>query len=154
MHLLKNSIFTIMAVALTLASCNRPINYSHYESISTDGWLRSDQVEFDVAVTADGSYAQTLGLRTTSRYPFANLTLVVERQVFPALHHDIDTIAINLTDQEGNTLGQGFRHLQYNIPLSSMPLQDGDSVHVSIRHLMKRECLPGITDIGFSMKSE
>ena len=154
MSLRKNSIYTIIAVALALASCNRPTIYSHYESINTNGWIRSDKAEFDIISQEDGNYFQTLGLRATNNYPFTNLTLIVDQQVFPDATHSSDTINIQMTNQEGNFLGKGLRHLQYDIPLPSITLKKGDSVHISISHYMKREVLPGITDIGISLKKQ
>jgi len=152
MSLRKNSIYTIIAVALALASCNRQTIYSHYESINTEGWIRSDKAEFDIISQEDGNYSQTMGLRATNNYPFTNLTLIVDQQVFPDSIHSSDTINIQMADLEGNFLGKGLTHLQYDIPLPPISLKKGDSIHVSISHYMKREVLPGITDIGISLK--
>ena len=62
-----------------------------------------------------------------------------------------DTVACQLTDRKGNAAGKGISYHQYQFPVTELMLQDGDSLFVSIRHDMKREILPGISDVGFSL---
>ena len=57
-----------------------------------------------------------------------------------------------ITDNEGNVLGTGINHYQYEMALPNIMLHIDDSLHVSVRHLMRRECLPGITDIGLTLE--
>ena len=152
MSLLKNSIFMIMAVALTLTSCNRLMIYSHYESISTEGWERNDSKDFHVAIREGGTYAESFGLRTTRDYPYTNLSVIVTQQAQPSGIQRADTLNIDITDKEGNELGQGLNYRQIDIALPAIQLEAGDSLFVNIRHYMRRELLPGIADIGFSMK--
>ncbi|MBP7359673.1 MAG: gliding motility lipoprotein GldH, partial [Prevotella sp.] len=45
----------------------------------------------------------------------------------------------------------GISYYQYNFNISHIELHKGDSIHVCIRHNMKREILPGISDVGFSL---
>jgi gliding motility-associated lipoprotein GldH len=51
----------------------------------------------------------------------------------------------------GNTRGQGINYYQYNFHIADVALIEGDSLRISIRHDMKREILPGISDIGIIM---
>ena len=57
----------------------------------------------------------------------------------------------HLYDEKGNVLGDGVSYFQYNFMLSEVDLREGDSLHVCVRHIMKREILPGISDIGLKM---
>ena len=59
-----------------------------------------------------------------------------------------------LADDKGNMLGQGISYYQYNFILVDRDLSKGDSLHVTVRHIMKREILPGISDIGFRMYAD
>lgn len=144
-----------MAVALALTSCNRHTIYSHYESIASEGWERNDSICFDIpTIPEDGEYTQTIGLRTDNTYPYKNLTLVVKRYEGRGARDEgrgarCDTLDIQIADDEGNLLGTGMNHYQYEMALPSITLHQGDSLHVSVTHLMRRECLPGITDLGF-----
>ena len=154
MSLLRNSIYTIMAVALTLTSCNRQMIYSHYENVSTEGWERHDGKEFHVPIHEKGTYTETLGLRTTRSYPFTNLAVIITQQAQLSGIQRSDTLSMILTDEAGNEQGYGTNYRQASFPVSAIELEAGDTLNVSIRHYMRREVLPGITDVGFSLKIE
>ena len=65
-----------------------------------------------------------------------------------------DTLDISLIDIDGSPKGKGVNHYQYNIPLNSISLLAGETLYVSIRHNMKRENLPGISDIGLTLEEQ
>ena len=91
---------------------------------------------------------EEVGLRINESYPFRSLCLIVEQTKWPAGTHRSDTLNCTLIDPDGTVMGQGISHYQYNFHLTDQQLQAGDSLHISIRHNMKREILPGIADIG------
>ena len=152
MSLLRNSIFIIIAVAMTLVSCNRQMIYSHYESVNTEGWDRSDSKEFSVSIQEKGSYAESFGLRTTRDYPYTNLAIIVTQEVKPSGVQRADTLNIDITDSEGNNVVEGLNYRQRDVQFPAIRLEAGDSVFVNIRHYMRREVLPGIANVGFSME--
>ena len=154
MSLRRNSIYTMMAVALILTSCSRQIVYSHYESIDTEGWNRNDCKDFRVTVREKDTYTEMIGLRTTMYYPYANLSVIVSQQTQRSGIQHTDTLHIRLMDEEGNKVGQGTNYQQMEIPVRTIELEDEDTLLVSIRHYMKREVLPGITDVGVSLEIE
>ena len=80
------------------------------------------------------------------------LTLIVEQQTWPTGYMRSDTLSCNLIDEDGTILGEGISFYQYNFPMNNITLTEGDSLHVSIRHNMKREILPGISDIGLTLR--
>ena len=51
-------------------------------------------------------------------------------------------------NQHGENKGQGISYYQYNFPINIYKINRGDSIHIAIRHDMKREILPGVSDIG------
>lgn len=63
-----------------------------------------------------------------------------------------DTVNCKLTDRHGNASGTGVNFHQYRFPITELQLQDGDSIHIRVRHDMKREILPGISDVGISLR--
>jgi gliding motility-associated lipoprotein GldH len=63
-----------------------------------------------------------------------------------------DTVKCQLVDKNGRILGHGITQYQYSFPLGSLQLSEGDSLYVVMYHGMKREVLPGITDVGFQLK--
>ena len=144
----------LMLVAL-LAACTSHTVYHHYEAVSMTGWEKNDTVIFHVPpMTADGTYRRQLGLRVNSDYPFMGLTLIVEQTVMPDMLVQRDTLSCNIIDNHGHPYGHGVSCYQYQFPLPATPLQQGQSLRITIRHDMRREILPGITDIGVEISSQ
>lgn len=154
----KHSLFLTLiglTVALMFGSCNRKAVYSHFAHTTIDGWGwgQTDSLYFDVPpVPEEGVYAPTVGMRCNSSYPFRELVLIVGQQVCPRNVQWEDTISFLLADDEGNYLGQGVNYFQYSLSLPDLYLDKNDSLHVTISHFMKRENLPGIADIGFTLE--
>ena len=159
-----------IGLAWCLASCTGNKVYDHYEQTPTTGWEKNDTLTFGVPpLAADGLYAIDLGLRTTGLYPFMSITLVVEHDIIPtettattadsldipasptlirnsrAVPHILNC---SLVDERGNTKGQGINYYQHDFHLADLTLHAGDSLRLLIRHDMKREILPGISDVG------
>ena len=144
-----------MTAVVVMAACNGGMVYDRYTNTPVSGWEKNDTLYYCVpAVKSGGTYAANLGLRTTDSYPFTSLTLIVEQRKVAAdkaVTVVTDTVACQLTDRKGNAAGKGISYHQYQFPVTKLTLKDGDSLFVSIRHDMKREILPGISDVGFSL---
>lgn len=141
-------------MALLLAtSCTGNKVYDHYNHTSLTGWEESDALSFDVPPLAEsGQYATRLGLRISNAYPFKELTLIVEQTVYPGKHKQVDTLSCHLFDQKGEVQGQGVSYYQYHFSISQMSLQKGDSLHIMVRHNMRREIMPGVSDVGIEVE--
>lgn len=138
--------------ATALQSCNESKVYDKYDHTPLSGWEKNDTLRFDIPrLTADGMYESTLGLRITDNYPFMGLTLIVEQRLMPADTIFTDTVKCELTDRNGKTRGKGVSYYQFRFPITKMQLSKGDSLHIRVRHDMKREMLPGISDVGISL---
>ena len=141
-------------MGLMLTACTRRTIYSHYEHTPITGWEKTDHLTFVCSpVNADGNYREEVGLRINSAYPFMGLTLIVEQQVQPSGMKRSDTLSCRLINTDGTPLGEGVSFFQYSFYLCNMQLSRGDSLHVSIRHNMRREILPGIADVGVTLKA-
>jgi gliding motility-associated lipoprotein GldH len=151
----KNNIYLLisLAVALVLTGCSRKVVYSHYEPTPIDGWEKNDTLSFTVVpIRHEGVYLEEVGLRTSGIYPFTGLTLIVEQRATPSGMMRSDTLHARLIDRDGSVQGKGISYFQYNFHLANLRLQANDTLHVSIRHNMKREILPGISDVGISLE--
>lgn len=138
--------------ATALQFCNESKVYDKYDHTPLSGWEKNDTLRFDIPrLTADGMYESTLGLRITDNYPFMGLTLIVEQRLMPADTIFTDTVKCELTDRNGKTRGKGVSYYQFRFPVKKMQLSKGDSLHIRVRHDMKREMLPGISDVGISL---
>ncbi len=135
-----------------LSACIGSTVYHQYKNVPVAGWEKNDTLVFEVPeMQAKDTYQLQLGLRVTGDYPFQGLTLIVEQQTNSLLPTRSDTLNCNIFNKHGNPVGHGVSHYQYQFPLSDVPLDSGQSLRISVRHDMKREILPGITDIGIEL---
>ena len=156
----------MVSAMLTIAACSHIPLYSHYHHLPAEGWLRNDSIVFTTippsSVTSkntvsDGdsasciSYGLTLGLRATNTFPYTQLMMAVHSHTTDYKTNRTDTITLNITDEKGNNQGVGTHLFQYDIPLPDLSLHIQDTLIVSVRHIMSRKLLPGITDIGLTV---
>lgn len=148
-------LYVVMCVGMMLASCDSGTVFSHYESTPVRGWERNDTLSFNIEPLQEtGMYAEEVGLRITGAYPFKGLSLIVEQTIQPSNITIVDTLNCDLIDDIGHANGKGINHYQYLYPLTTIKLSKDESVHVAIRHCMKREILPGITDVGLKLSRQ
>ena len=148
-------IYIVMCMGMALVSCNDRIVFSHYESTPVKGWERNDTLLFNIEPLQETDlYAEEIGVRITGDYPFKGLSLIVEQTIQPSNTAIVDTLNCDLIDDVGHAYGKGINHYQYLFPLTTLKLNKGESVHVAIRHCMKREILPGITDVGLTLSRQ
>lgn len=159
MKRLVYTLFILIGISAVVSSCNNTLVYDQYTHTPIAGWEKNDTLSFEIAPIANkGYYKEELGLRITGAYPFMGLTLIVDQTIYPDKAkgqekiEKVDTVQCHLIDQNGRTTGQGISYYQYNCPINIYQLDEGDSVHVAIRHDMKREILPGISDIGLKVQ--
>lgn len=145
-------LLAVIGVAALMASCDNAVVYDKFKPTPIEGWEKNDTMVYAVRRLArSGVYRQEIGLRITREYPFTGVSLLVERIVEPGHKVSVDTLNCRLYDDKGAIKGHGVSHFQYSFILSDVDMRRGDSLNVRIRHLMKREILPGISDIGFRM---
>lgn len=146
---------------LLLPSCDGSVAYDKYAHTPISGWEKNDVLTFDIdSLSASGAYNRQLGLRVTGAYPFMKLTLIVETKCYskgadlqePTIKND--TVICRLINEKGVTTGQGISLYQYDYPIPAATYREGDSLHIEVRHDMKREILPGISDIGIKISKK
>lgn len=144
-----------LAIAVTLVaicSCDEVTIYDNYRHIDPMGWERADTLNYDVShVAQSGDYMEEIGLRLDDHYPFMQLCLIVEQTVIPTYVVRTDTVVCKVTTQNGTPRGHGVNYYQYQIPIGSIRLAEGDSLHVAIRHHMRRELLSGVAEVGLKI---
>lgn len=151
----RTLLYILVGMAMMLTSCQEHVVYSHYESTPIKGWERNDTLSFDIpSIQKGGYYEEVLGLRINGEYPFMGLSLVVKQTVLPSQETRTDTLAYQLVDDMGHAKGKGINHYQYLTPLTTLKLNEGESLHVTIHHCMKREILPGILDVGLQLSRQ
>lgn len=137
---------------LVVVSCTGNSVYDHYVHTSMSGWDRGELLSYDVPrMKQSGKYVTSLGLRITEAYPFQSLTLIVEQTVFPEKKTTRDTLNCRIYDSKGMIKGKGISSFQYHFLVSEKDLRQGDSLHITVRHGMRREIISGVTDVGIQL---
>lgn len=145
-------LFALLGIAL-IYSCDTKTEYFQYDHTSTDAWEKNDTLNFDVdSIRQSGEYEATIGLRMIGVFPFKKLYLIVDQTIYPSREREVDTVCCRLTTEKGRPMGQGIAYYQYSFPAYAREYKQGDSVHVTIRHCMKRDILPGISDVGLRIE--
>ena len=141
-----------MVMVLLLTACQDNTVYHRYLHTNRAGWERNDTLRFLIpSVKEAGRYSEELGLRTDGNYPFMSLTLIVEQTKGNTGAVRCDTVECKLINNQGRPTGTGINHYQYTFPLATIDLEKEEPLRIVIRHDMKRELLPGITDVGIQM---
>lgn len=142
-----------LMAGMLCAACTGNKVFHHYDHTPINGWEKVDTLKFDVPPLAEqGLYATSLGLRINSAFPFISMTLIVEQTILPGNKTVTDTINCPLMDKDGRVKGTGIGYYQYHFPVSVMRLNANDSLHITVRHDMKREILPGVSDVGIALE--
>lgn len=151
-------IIALMVIAMSAASCSDPRTYDRYESVSLQGWSRKDTLTFDIPRQWEGKYQLDLCLRAAQTYPYRNISMIIERKVIYYRQRKKrektynDTINCEIVNDKGILAGQkGITSTEIRQAITSFRLNRNDSMHVTIHHIMNRESLPGISDVGIRL---
>lgn len=151
----KRWLLCILLATCLLTACKQSAVYYHYEDTPEGGWEKNDHLIFDTyTFTEDASYQEEVAIRINNLYPFMQLTLIVNQTIYPSGYSMTDTLDCKLIDERGNVMGEGVSQYNYLFPLKTLQLHHGDSLHLSVRHGMKREMLPGITGVGIKVEKK
>lgn len=146
--LCSSVLFCTMAILLA-ASCGYRQKKHTYRSISEEGWSALEPQTFIIdSLPDDGLYDVSVGIRTTHSYPYRSMWIIVEQEWENPRSLRTDTLKCNLTNEAGDFSGSGIAVHQYVFPVSRDQHKRAQRGLISIRHLMRREMLPGVSDIG------
>lgn len=152
----KLHILSAICLLIIVCSCSLDVKFSKYVPVSSDGWNLEDTIEFSTdTLRQDGRYGFTCGVRTRRAFPYQNLVLMVEREVYRdslIVLHKREKVTCPIVTQEGSFTGEGIATKLHETDLKDFIMQTGDSVVVKIYHQMTRQDLPGIVDVGMKME--
>ena len=138
-----------LAVVLLWVGCDKSTLMHSYQPLKDNCWDRTDTVRFTLpALTQDDNCSVLIGLRLTNNYPYEQLVMQVEQDLQHPTIHKLDTITYKLTESNGEFTEKGVNYFQYETQGLPLDLKKGQTGEIRIRHLMHREVLPGITDVG------
>ena len=133
-------------------ACAENTFFHSYKPLPAEGWERCDTVCFELPqAEEDINGTLTIGLRTTSHLGIQDIVLAVEQRDEDAETLRCDTVHYPLTDAEGNAQAGGINIHQYETQHLPFHQQKGKCCTIRIHHLMRRETLSGITDLGIKL---
>ncbi len=135
-----------------MTSCDQPTVYHHFENTPEAGWEKMDTLLFVVPALAEpGRYAQEVDLRINESYPFSSLSLLIEQHVFPGNRTKKHILHCRFAEGSDWLQHNGISFYKYSFALPDIDLRRGDSLRIFLRHDMKREILPGVSDVGLKL---
>ena len=159
-----STLLYMAALTATVAgavSCSDSRTYDHYKSVPLQGWLRNDTLVFDVPRQWEGTYQLDLGIRAAQTYPYRSISMLMQRKVIKCRHRKKletlyhDTINCEIITDKGVLAGQdGISSTEILHPVTTFHLNRNDSLHITVHHIMSRDAVPGISDIGLRMERE
>ena len=139
----------VVLLPLLCMACTRHTLIHSFRAIPEEGWRRSDTLVFTLPPSPDDAeYALYIDLRLHNRFPYRELWLAVEHHLPDSSLISRDTLCYHLSDESGNLCGQGINLLQYETRAGTLPLRTGEETQIRIHHLMRRETLPYIMEVG------
>ncbi len=142
----------LLLALTTLLACDTGTVYYHYESVDTQAWDGETSLHFDVAPdTCGGTYELGVEVRITADYPYKQLALLVTEQLNDSTQRT-HNVLLNVTDGNGRRTGYGPSYYTLKQSLGTTTLQPDDTLHINVRHNMRRLEMPGVADVGIIMK--
>ncbi len=148
-HRMHKQTFLLLIAVFLLVGCDKNTLMHSYQPLKDNSWDRADTIRFTLpALAQDDNCSMLVGLRLNNRYPYEQLVLQVEQVLQHPTAHRLDTVYYQLTNERGDFTEEGVDYFQYETEGLPLDLKKGQTGEIKIRHLMHREVLPGITDVG------
>lgn len=145
----------LLASLMGAGSCSNDPSALVYEyhPVSFEGWNKTDTITISLPeVIQTGLYQGKVGVRTNTRYPYSKIWL----GVCQVLHHPdtvlLDTVScpvLSRSDRGKNGIGLFLSECF----LPDYKYQAGQTGVIKIFHIMRREELPGVGEVGLHIHS-
>ncbi len=143
----------VFAVAVLCSACHRSTLLHQYRDVAAAGWEQSEMLQFTVdSVELGGVYTTDVGVRISNLYPYQRLWLAVDVQLANPDTAFTDTLACTFVNSQGSRPTTGAAGSHYNFHAFEVAMSQGQSAVFTVRHIMRREVLPGILSIGLRVK--
>ena len=143
-----------IAGLVMMVGCTEGTVYHTYRDIGGGGWHREDTLVFPIPgspTDEEMTCSLYVGMRITSRYPYADVSIETE-EIWDSLVVRLDTVVVSFLGDNGDIGGRGIRVLQFEQPVRAITLRPSSKGELRIRHVMRRESLPHISDCGIRIQ--
>jgi len=159
MTIRKRHLSRALLVAVVCTACVGNKSFDSYQHLSGEEWNRQNILTYNIpTVHAHDVYKTNVGVRFNDDYSYRNLALEVRQTIHrrDTLSRDtiieyIDTIHFSVYDNKGKLQGAGLFSRQLNSDVRIFSMNEGDSLVVSLRHIMHDAVLYGIEDAGVNL---
>ena len=155
---LKSS-FLFGLIAILIISCDKQRVFDEYKPVGKS-WEKDSIVTFNLPeLDSTKQYNLFINIRDNNDYPYNNLFLIATL-VAPNGFTQVDTLEYQMSDNEGNLLGEGLTDIKTSklVYKERMKFKAGKNT-VQIKQAVREtgktkgvEKLDGITDVGFRIE--
>ncbi len=128
-----------------------------YAPVPVEGWETGDTLHFPIdTIREGGDYLLTVGVRTSASkpYPFRSIWLLICQHRHNPESFSRDTLECQLANERGDALGNGTSLYTSTQPWRTLQLPEGSSADITITHIMRRDILQGVTDVGIKLEKQ
>ena len=142
----------LLLFAFALGACDRPVLYD-YQAVSSEGWLSTDTLRYQLEeIPHDGWYSFSLGLRYTNALPYQDVWLVLERRQGDHFRRR-DTLHMTALQDSLSWQANGpILHEREEVVSASRLTAQQMPVLLLVYHIMQRQRLTGISDVGVKVE--
>lgn len=148
-------LFLIGVATLIVASCRSEhrVLFHQYRSMDIDGWETQNVITFDIdSIPNNQQCRMAVGMRVTRDIQFQKIYLLVEQCWENPNMLRRDTVEVRLTDAMGNLEGDGIYIYTTEVEFdNNLSLKRGQTATVSVSHIMRRNLLFGVRDVGLKL---
>lgn len=124
-----------------------------HQHVCKDGWSRNDTLLFELHATKDnGQYAVSTEIRTYTTFPYKELWMVREMSLQAPIKLHKDTICVKTNGSGLSADGKGVTICSFAHTDSTLTLHKGQSGCIKLYHIMSRETLPHMLDVGLKIQ--
>jgi len=149
-----NNLLLLIAVVVTVSSCNQKDVYFSYQTVSASGWNKDSLLTFNIGISDKTQpYNMYINVRHHGNYPYQNLWLFLENKDVKGKVTK-DTIECYLADEFGKWLGSGAGALK-EMPVlyrQQVFFPDSGTYQIKVGQGMRDSILTGINDIGIRVE--
>lgn len=143
----------LLVATLLTSSCIGDTALHKHQHISKDGWSRNDTMLFELhEIKKDGLYAASTEIRTYTSFPYKELWVVREMSLQAPFKLHKDTICIKTNGSGLSADGKGVTINSFAHTDSTQTFHKGQSGNIKLYHVMSRETLPHILDVGLKIQ--
>ncbi len=149
-----HSLIRAAGICLLLSSCGSEAWHHIYKPIPVAVWEKSDTLTYCLPEVPDsGLYDFYVDVRTTAAFPYTGLKVGALTCTDSFAAERRDTADLWVQTPSGIPSGEGITLICHETPLYRLFLCPGQRTTVRLYHVMRREDLPGVSDVGLKVVS-